>query len=68
MSWSFILRPTFTLPAPYDSAVFFVLYLFSSSADFRLKFNGFQAFISLKIMRVRVDAALTTCQYLFGTG
>ena len=34
-----ILCITFSLPAPYDSAVFSV-YLFSS-VDFRLKFNGF---------------------------
>lgn len=36
---------------------------FFSSADFRLKFNGFQAFTNLKIMRVGVDVALATCQY-----
>ena len=45
----------------------FLLFFFSpffSSADFRLKFNGFQTFTSLIIMRVRVDVALARCQYV----
>ena len=64
MSWLFILCTTFIPSALYDSAVSFVFFLpFFSSADFRLKFNGFQAFTNLKIMRVGVDVALATCQY-----